>query len=162
MCVGSIVTGIALCDAWLDSADVGEKYLFVKKKGDVDLTKERLILITLVALILVLGAYLTTYSALRQHRLSFEYAKGRMLFNSIDEAHHWRDSLGTNRDTTPLLYEDSAWLYIIFWPAIQIDSAISGREVDPPGFFGMVKPYKVPSVPPRINSSQHKNGASSF
>ncbi len=110
---------------------------------------------TIITCIIVLlaAAYLTSYLHVRRHRLSLEHVGSVVLFESDEQAQRWLTMFQAERDTIPLLYGDSAPLYLFFWPAIQIDSASSGREIASP--FENVKTYK---IPPTGRGSQQSPG----
>ena len=104
--------------------------------------KKRIIITCIV--VLLAAAYLTSYLHVRRHRLSVEHVGSVLLFESDEQAQRWLTMFHAERDTIPLMYGDSAPLYLFFWPAIQIDSASSGRKIASP--FENVKTYKIPTT----------------
>ena len=101
--------------------------------------------ITCVISAIALGAYLAGYLCVRNHHLSFQYLR-RGLFRSTQEAEEWVANFPAERDSTPLGDYNNEWLFVFFWPAIQIDSLASGRQVSSP--FSIIKPYR----PPKTNT----------
>ena len=55
-----------------------------------------------------------------------------MIFDSSEQATEWQSRFRQHQSESPLNYKDSSSLYVLFWPAIQIDSAVTGRSVDLP------------------------------
>jgi hypothetical protein len=90
---------------------------------------------------LLLAAYLGGYAYSRHQRLSLKHAAKQMIFTSREQGEHWLADFEANRRSRPLDYSDSEFLYILFWPAIRVDSLVSGRHSLSP--FAN-RPYAIP------------------
>jgi hypothetical protein len=86
-----------------------------------------------IAVAAVLLLYAASYAAVRHHRMTIEFAASRLLFNTEEEASQWVAAYPTDgRRIQTLTYEDSEALYLLFWPAIRLDAAFTGRTVKSP------------------------------
>jgi hypothetical protein len=97
----------------------------------MQLTKKNKII---AACVIIAGiiTYSTSYLVSRHHRLSYEFLGSRMIFDSSEQASEWQSRFREHQSESSLDYKDSSSLYVLFWPAIQIDSALTGRSVDSP------------------------------
>lgn len=92
--------------------------------------KTKIIIFCIILAVLI--TYTASYLGLRHHRLSIDYIGSRMIFESTEQASEWNARFTTHQADSSLIYDDSNVLYVVFWPAIQIDSATTGRSIDSP------------------------------
>jgi len=105
-----------------------------------------------VALVLLFLMYVASYVAVRQHRLSLKFAAYRMIFDTEDQGNKWVSTYYSDHQRDqPLDYDDSEALFVLFWPLIRTDAALTGRGIQSP--FEVV-PYRIPQKKDETHNQQ--------